>query len=297
MPTLLSFLPPPSSFAWILTLYLQALLLHPKFPPALSRTLRALLAPLSVSLAWAAPQHGFAPRDVTRGFNAGLAFMSLYGCLKAAEWGLVRDRTAYDWVGFGAGAVKAQEEEKEVEKQGGEVEEDLITAARKGESWAKVLLSQAHLLFAFRHLGYRSQTAKPPAPVTTRTFLRRTVLRAVGTHVGFTLAMAFVTSEVGDRRVYLCALVPSLLDHPRALEVTSDLAAFTSIGVLAWNGLALAHALISLAFYGLHGVGRALGLPVDPFEPREFTPLFLHTYRPTSVKALWGENVSLSFVP
>jgi len=295
MVSALEFLPPASSFAWILALYVQAVLLHPRVPAGLSRVLRALLTPLVVSLAWNAPGKGFHPRDVTRGFNAGFAFMSLYGVAKALEWGLATDRAQFDFVGFGAEAVKLQDKEKQAEKHGKPVNEDKVTVARRSQSWIKVLLSQAHLLFAFRMLGYRFFTGKPPKPLTTATFLRRTILRAIGTHIGFTLAMAFVTSEVGDRRVYLVALVPWLLRHPAALKLTSNLVAFTSIGVLAWNGLALAHALLSLSFYALHGLGKVVGLPVDSFDPREFPPLFKHPYRPTSVARLWVKTTCFPY--
>lgn len=288
MPAILDFLPPPSSFSFIPLLYLQCLLLHPRFNPTLSRFLRLLLTPVTVYLAYTAPSHGFTPRDTTRGLNAGWSFMCMDGIWKSLEWGLVKDNlTEYDYVGFGRKEKELQREEKELEKKGSEAEPDEVTQARLQEGWVKVLLSQLHLFTSMRHLGYRSYTGAPSKPCTTATFLRRALLRTLGTHIGMLVGVGWVTADYSSRRVALAWAFPSLLDSPQKLETSSQLLAFVSLGLIAWQGLALAQSLQSLLSFAIIEGGRAIGLPFDKFETREYPPLFTSVWAPTSVKQLW----------
>lgn len=290
MDALTQHLPPLSAYAWLVPLYLQCILLHPRIPARLSRALRLVLIVPTTYLTLRAPSNCFTPRDTTRFWNAGFGFMALYGLSKGVEWGCVTDRTAYDWVGFGKGPFEKQISHKEAIKRKEPPRDDEVTQSRRKEGWIKVLLSQAHLMMSFRHLGYRACTLAPPPPTTTTVFLRDTLIRWAISHTIFTLGMAFVTSSVADKYKYILAVAPWLGGHPNALEWARQGCASLIIAAMVYGGLMLTHAIYSMGYFFGINIGRALGLPLDPFEPREYAPLFRRPFAPTSVKNLWGKE-------
>ncbi|GAA5939926.1 hypothetical protein JCM10213_004878 [Rhodosporidiobolus nylandii] len=103
-------LPPVDMFTFLIPLFLQCLLLHPYFPPFLSRPIRFLLMPFSVTLSFSAPyRYAIEPRNQAVGVNFVCGIMGGYGIWKGLEWGLARDLTPYTWVGH-----EEQVREKEV---------------------------------------------------------------------------------------------------------------------------------------------------------------------------------------
>lgn len=288
------FLPPPKAYAWLVPCYLQAALLHPKVPADVSRPLRLALLPASAYLAWHAAEDCFHPRDITRGLNAGFAFMTAYGLFKAVEWGLAVDRTQYDYVGFSPRAREKQREEKGSLKGGGPVEPDEVTAARVKESWPKALLSQLHLMMSFRMLGYRNYSGKTPAPRDLATFLRDTAKQYLTAHTLFVLSTAFAASTFADRESYLLRVLPFLRRHPRALGNAAQTVATASVYFLAYNGLELTQQIYALGYFVVISAGRFVGLPFEPFETQEYPPLFDGAYRPTSCKSFWVSQAPCS---
>lgn len=300
MVTAYDFFPPLSSLAWLVPLYLQSLLLHPHFPPGPSRALRLLLALPAALLAWHAPSSGFVPRDSTRGLNAAYAFVTMYGLAKAIEWGTAVDRTPYEWVGFGAGAKG--EEGEGVRETSGESEEDdknrragdqlSPVQSSDNESWLRSGLSQLHLLLSFRMIGYRGWSGRPPKPISTRTFLVRTTARLVGTHLGTLATIGFLALPDNKRHRLILSVFPFLAPHTDLVAWASEVVGYCSFGLAAWQGLACTHAVTSLAYFALNKVGRAVGLPIDPFDAREYIPLFRAPYYPTSVRRFWSTQAS-----
>ncbi|GAA6034147.1 hypothetical protein JCM8097_000719 [Rhodosporidiobolus ruineniae] len=111
-------LPSLQIFAFLIPLYLQCLLLHPRFHPLLSRFLRFILMPLSLTLSFSAPlRFAIEPRNQAVGVNFVLGIMGGYGIWKAVEWGLASDLTPYAWVGC---KDEADEEEKRRKDRGDE---------------------------------------------------------------------------------------------------------------------------------------------------------------------------------
>lgn len=290
MVSAVDYLPPLCSFSWLVPLYLQCLLLHPRFPAGPSRVLRLALAVPAVYLAWQAPTQGFVPRDITRGLNAAYAFVTMYAVAKALEFGTARDRRPYEWVGWGAEAKGESGESSDEDKE----QDKLERVDTSNDSWVRVLISQLHLLSSFRGLGYRCWSGRPPKPITTRTFLVRTAARMIGTHLGTLVTIGFLALPDHKRHRLILAAVPSLVGHPGLVKWGSEVVGYCSFGFAAWQGLACTHAIISLACFGLNKVGRLVGLPLDEFDGREYIPLFRAPYYPTSVRRFWSTQVSIS---
>ena len=100
-------LPPLTALCFVPFLYLQCCLLHPAFPARWSRPLRLLLMVPAVVLGAAAPfWFRIEPVQWSVGANFRWGIFGPYGVLKALEWGFVKDRSAYTWLGFDKAEAK-----------------------------------------------------------------------------------------------------------------------------------------------------------------------------------------------
>ncbi|KAI5480327.1 hypothetical protein MNV49_001286 [Pseudohyphozyma bogoriensis] len=93
--------PPLASLAFIIPLFAQCFLLHPSIPSNVSNPIRHVLLLPTLYLIYLAPlEHLFEPRNQARALNATWGIFTVYSAWKCLEWGLVRDRSVYEWVGF-----------------------------------------------------------------------------------------------------------------------------------------------------------------------------------------------------
>ncbi|GAA5893591.1 wax synthase family protein [Sporobolomyces salmoneus] len=110
-------LPPLAMFKFVIPIFLQCLMLHPRFSPTVSRLVRLASMPFSLWYSFSAPYtYAIEPRNQAIGVNFVLGIMGGYGVWKGLEWGLAQDLTPYTFVGFDEKEGKTEEEKPD---QGG----------------------------------------------------------------------------------------------------------------------------------------------------------------------------------
>ncbi|BGP48233.1 hypothetical protein JCM10450v2_004105 [Rhodotorula kratochvilovae] len=299
-------LPPPEIFTFLVPLSLQCLLLHPVFPPALSRPARFLLMPLSLALSFATPyRYAIEPRNQAVGVNFVIGIMGAYGIMKATEWGLAQDLLPYTWVGFDGlttdkgphAAHKAHAESKEDRKEARRRRRAHLRALREQQAQTDgplaILRATLHLLVSMRGQGYDfCGTTTEPFATAHGAFLRRLVVEIAWSHPLLVACAAVLLEPPSSRDAFLYAALPVLsVQHAHYLgEAVTGL----SMGLAVFAALTCGYSCATLLAFVATFLARLLPLPealtLPRFDPREYPPLFNLARRPSSVARFWSQQ-------
>ncbi|ORY89423.1 hypothetical protein BCR35DRAFT_300604 [Leucosporidium creatinivorum] len=285
--------PSPEILTFLIPISLQALLLHPIFPAALSRPLRFLLAPFSIYLTWFSSfDHGFEPRESSVGINFVLGVMNAYGVWKALEWGTAADLTPYTWVGFveteEGKAVGPKESKEDLEAiRRNQAEKDgpldiiswtiLLLGSMRGNGWA---------------FGPPPRSLAPHPPRQLLAFLRSTLFEITWSHLSLVSCAVVLLARQPSRMVFFSTLFPSLPDS--TLRILSEAVATMALGTGAFAGLTLGMQIAILVVFVPTELLRLLPLPTalkpNPFDARQYPPLFLRPWAPENVSHFWSQQ-------
>ncbi|ORY88210.1 hypothetical protein BCR35DRAFT_301737 [Leucosporidium creatinivorum] len=300
-------LPSAQFYLFLLPFTLQALLLNDAFPRPLSRLARLALLPITVYLSLSKPRdYGFEPREKWIGVNAVLAMSGLYCAAKGIEWGLARDGGEYRWRGF----EEMSQEERADGGKGLSKELNGSPPTRNGfktrpapqpapTSTYSIILSTLHLITSMRGAGYpfhSSSTRYPPPPYSAPTFLLRTLLITLFSHLGFIATASIITLPYARRlslvsRLLLAFRLPNLGGYP--LHCLTESLSYTAWGLSAWTGISLFHSLftllcLSIRFLATTLLPSRLRLGPPAFDSRAYSPLFERAWAPHGVRYYWA---------
>ncbi|GAA5975930.1 hypothetical protein JCM11641_002841 [Rhodosporidiobolus odoratus] len=302
-------MPPVQMFWFLLPLSLQCLLLHPTFPASLSRPLRFLLMPFSLTLAFSAPyRFAFEPRNQAVGINFVLGIMGGYGVWKGLEWGLATDLTPYAWVGFeedekkdgGIGSKngsarngtasdgrgdggKAEAngrppspEEKKQERRIQKKREHshLLTLRAKQartEGPIHIFRSTFHLLLAMRGQGYAfCGTSTESFPTSPRPFFRRLCLEIAWSHPLLVACAAMLLEPPTSRDALVLSVLPASISSDRTACYIGEALTGLSMGVAVFSALTLGFSMATLLMFVPNVILRKI-LP-QGLRPPPFEP-------------------------
>ncbi|GAA5856708.1 hypothetical protein JCM8547_008800 [Rhodosporidiobolus lusitaniae] len=301
--------PPLEFFSFLVPLFIQCLLLHPCFPPRLSRFLRFILTPLSLSLSLTAPyRFAFEPRNQAVGVNFVLGIAGAYGSWKAVEWGLAEDLTPYAWVGFeeeekedgsstedssageangGGNGTGEEVDKKDKKKKKPSAEErraqkkarhayllTLRSRQARFEGPLQVLLSTFHLLIAMRGEGYEfSGTSTLPFPHSTEwEFFRRLAMEIAWSHPLLVSCAALLLEPPTSRDAFLSFhLFPSFLSqNPTYTHYAGEVITGFSMGIAVFAALTLGYSVATMLVFLPNVLLRRVFSEASRLMPKKF---------------------------
>lgn len=240
---------------------------------------------------------GFLPRELNVGANFVFGVIACYGSWKGLEWGLVKDRAPYTWVGFDEpevpkeGMTSSQRKEKKRERW-------VASRAKEAEQHSpiEILKWTTHLVTSVRGNGWawgpsRHAVAAPLSSQPTA-FFRQSLRTTLITHFIVVNCAAVILSPQITRVKVLARLLPFVPSEHLPL-LASWTAAF-SLGCAVFAGLTLGFELFTLLIFLATQLLRTLPIPTalrpPPFDPRQYPPLFNQAFESESVARFWSEG-------
>lgn len=236
-----------------------------------------------------------------------LGVMSAYAAWKSLEWGLAKDLTPYTWIGFEEELVQRKEERKDGGAEGETHGKHywhrmrdakhlyaLRSQAAANDGPIAILSSTFHLLTAMRGVGWAfgpsPRSRSRPLPRAPLPFLLRLLFELLWSHVVLVLACITLTSSSPTRTAFISSHLPSL--SPSSTSLLSETLAGLSLGITAYAGLTAGYWTAVLPAFLLTTLARLLpsGIRPPPFDSRQYPPLFMAPWCPTSVSHFWRSS-------
>ena len=235
--------------------------------------------------------------------NFVLGVMNAYGVWKSLEWGLAKDLTPYTWIGFEEELVQGKDGGTKGETHGKhhwhrmrDVKhlQALRSQAAANDSPIEILSSTLHILTAMRGVGWAfgpsPRVRSPPLPRAPLSFLLRLLFELLWSHIVLVVACIALTSSSTSRIALISSCFPSL--SPFSTSLVSETLAGLSLGISAYAGLTAGYWTAVLPAFLLTTLSRLFpsGIRPPPFDSRQYPPLFMAPWMPTSVSHFWGSS-------
>ncbi|GAA5970305.1 hypothetical protein JCM11641_001656 [Rhodosporidiobolus odoratus] len=295
----------PKRLSFVLPLYLQCLLLHPIFPASLSRPLRFLLMPFTLTLAFSSSyRFALEPRHQAVGINLIVGVLGGNAIWKGLEWGLAQDLTPYAWVGLdgkekewetveqnhstrvdslsdgrGQGGKNgasvpppSREEEKRRYRDQRKREHSRLLSLRaaqaRQEGVVQIFRSSFHLLTAMRGQGYQfCDTSTQPFPDAPGPFFRRLCLQIAWSHPLLLTSTAMLVQPATSRDSLILSLLPASLSSYRTAHLIGEVLAGLATPLVFFSGFTLGFSMTALLLFVPNVVLRKI-LPPGLRPPR-----------------------------
>ncbi|KAM0751969.1 hypothetical protein T439DRAFT_354848 [Meredithblackwellia eburnea MCA 4105] len=213
--------------------------------------------------------------------------MSVYCGWKCVEWGVVKDRSVYKWIGFD----QKDKDRAEVSGEGGDGE-----AEAPMPSIFELARWTFHLMCSMRGTGWAFSVVPPrPQPrISMPKFLLHSLVTLAWSHTLLVLCCIVISSPYTERVAFATTyILPPT--PPNILFVLLESFSYVACGFAAWVALLTGYQLHILAALALHLAFRNLplipaGLRPKPFDNREYAPLFSMPFAPKSVKEYWSHQ-------
>ncbi|SCV72012.1 BQ2448_4706 [Microbotryum intermedium] len=308
-PSSLPRLPPLALLTFLIPLSLQALLLHPIFPGAISTPARLLLLPFGLYYAaHSSFDHGFEPMGVSVGVNIAFSVMGAYAIMKTIEFAFVQDLSPYTWVGFDqlgytrqyprAGMSSKNGQSKTIKADPSRERKIQLEALRRNaaenDSPVEILSWTLHLLVSMRGIGWAfgppPRCSARPHPTDHAKYLRQVLLDLIWSHCTLVTCSYIILTPHSRVAIAITRHLPSL--SVTWIESLAFACAPLLLGMAVLGGLTQRFTCASLLMFTLTGLLRTI-LPAPlrppPFDPRQYPRLF-QIRPPTSVARFWSEQ-------